>query len=122
MQAKILLAENLIQHRDSSRLDGLADDLLLLGELAMARGQPAQAVRFFSVAAHWRPAPTSWSHDLATTLCVVDRLTTPFRQAEFEHKVATVRAKLGEAEFSAIWAAGEAMPLEQTIAYAIEGG
>jgi tetratricopeptide (TPR) repeat protein len=117
-QAAELLAENMIQYRDTVLLAGLADDLLLLGELAMARGLLTNAARLFSVAAHWWPAPVSWSSELTSTLRVVDKLTAPLRQAELEHQVAAVRAQLGEAEFAANWDIARAMPLKQVIAEA----
>jgi hypothetical protein len=44
---------------------------------------------------------------------------TPVDRTVFDRYAATIRAQLNEAHFSAAWAEGEAMTLEQAIAYAL---
>ena len=44
----------------------------------------------------------------------------PATQAGYQHIVEAVRTQLGEGEFRAAWAEGQAMTLEQAIAYALE--
>ena len=39
--------------------------------------------------------------------------------AHFERTLATVLAQVGEAFFVTLWAEGQALPLEQTLAYAL---
>ena len=41
-------------------------------------------------------------------------------RADYERRVAAVRARLGEAAFATVWAEGRAMPVEQAIAFALE--
>jgi hypothetical protein len=43
----------------------------------------------------------------------------PIWRAEHERSLAAVRAQLGEAEMARLWAEGEAMTLEQAVAYAL---
>ena len=40
-------------------------------------------------------------------------------QPEYERQVAILQAQLGETDFSAMWAEGQAMTLEQVIEYAL---
>jgi hypothetical protein len=44
----------------------------------------------------------------------------PIDQRAHDRHVRMARADLGEAEFATAWAEGQAMPLEQTIAHALE--
>ena len=44
----------------------------------------------------------------------------PNQRADFERIVSAVRAQLGEEEFAAAWAEGQATPVEQIIAEALE--
>jgi hypothetical protein len=39
---------------------------------------------------------------------------------ECSRSIATVRAQLGDAAFAAAWAEGQALPLEQAVAYALD--
>ena len=45
----------------------------------------------------------------------------PIARPEYERDVAAVRTRLDEASWQAAWAEGQAMTLEQAIAYALEG-
>lgn len=45
----------------------------------------------------------------------------PGIRADHEHTLSEVRAQMGEAAFAAAWAEGQAMSLEKTVAYALEG-
>jgi hypothetical protein len=40
--------------------------------------------------------------------------------ADYEHGLAAARAMLDPAQFSVLWAEGQAMDMEQAIAYALE--
>ena len=44
----------------------------------------------------------------------------PAERAEYEQVLAGLRAALGEPAFAAAWAEGEAMPLEQALAQALD--
>ena len=44
----------------------------------------------------------------------------PVRRADHDGVVAAVRVALGEAALAAAWAEGQAMTLEQAVAYALE--
>ncbi|HLK61570.1 MAG TPA: tetratricopeptide repeat protein, partial [Chthonomonadaceae bacterium] len=45
----------------------------------------------------------------------------PYAQQKHETRVAALRSALGEEAFAAAWAEGRAMPIEQVMAYALEG-
>ena len=45
----------------------------------------------------------------------------PGGRRELDRAVSAVRAQLAEAEFDADWAEGQAMPLEQAVAEALQG-
>jgi hypothetical protein len=42
-------------------------------------------------------------------------------QPEYERRRASLQAELGEVRFAAIWAEGQALTLDQAVAYALEG-
>jgi hypothetical protein len=44
----------------------------------------------------------------------------PEEHAEYERHLATVSAALGEVAFTAAWAEGSALPLDDAIAYALQ--
>ena len=73
-------------------------------KLALAAGQPERAARLLGAAEALR-----------------DQLSVPIpfiEQADHNQAVTQARERLGEAVFTAIWAEGQAMTLEQSIAYA----
>ncbi len=77
-----------------------------LAELAMAQGQRERAARLFGCAEAARKA-------------VHNRLL-PRERAEYDSKIAAAGAYLDEPAFATAWAEGEAMSLEQAIAYALK--
>jgi predicted ATPase/DNA-binding SARP family transcriptional activator len=82
----------------ASCLDGLA-------KVAAKEGQPARAARVFGAAAGLRGS-------LDVCLPLPDA-------AAWERAIAAVRAALGEEAFTAAWEAGQAMPLQDAIAFAL---
>jgi len=77
-----------------------------LARVAHARARPARAARLLAaVPALWAGSYASWW---------------PNERDDFERVVSATRAQLDEAEFAAAWAEGQAMPLEQIIAEALQ--
>jgi hypothetical protein len=72
-----------------------------IGNIATARGQAKQAVVIFGALERW----FGW----------VKNVTSPAERAEYEQSLTTLRSALGEDAFSATWAEGQALTLEQTI-------
>jgi predicted ATPase/class 3 adenylate cyclase len=84
----------------------------LLGRYAAlraARGDPRRAARLYGAAS---TAPRGDASDPSFFLFA--------RSAGAEEDVAAVRLALGEGDFAAAWAVGQAMTLEQAVAYALE--
>jgi tetratricopeptide (TPR) repeat protein len=77
-----------------------------LARLYGANGQPERAVRLLGAAEAVRQA----------NACQVEPHT---RQLE-ERALTEARSALGEAEFAAAWAEGQAMPLQQAVRYALD--
>ncbi|HMA38318.1 MAG TPA: tetratricopeptide repeat protein [Chloroflexia bacterium] len=75
-----------------------------LGEVAAGQGQPARAVRLLSAA--------------RAGLAALNQHLTPKDQAPLDQALALGRAALDPPAFAAAWAAGQALTLEQAIAYA----
>jgi tetratricopeptide (TPR) repeat protein len=83
-----------------------ADGLEGLAAVAEARGQPQRAARLLGAAE-----------------AVRDRVDTLFHRVtrdEYDRRVTTIRAALGQAAFAVAWAQGGVMTLEQSVAYALE--
>jgi predicted ATPase len=124
-------------YRDKAALSGLANILHILGALVHAQGDAAQASALVResltlqqyifpaydilLAVAWLAAgerqPTR-----AARLLGVSASMPGFgaAQAAYDHLVKAVRAQLDEASFAAAWAAGQALTLEQAIAYELE--
>src|SRR5262249_19988974 len=85
---------------------GVAEALEKLAGLDAAAGRPARALRLAGAAAPLRGA--------------FGRRRWPLDQAQLERWVQTARAALGEPAAAAAWAAGQAMSLDQAVAYALE--
>jgi tetratricopeptide (TPR) repeat protein len=77
-----------------------------LARVAAAHGQAERAARLFGATAAWRSTPAL--------------LRMSFDPAGYDHLVSTARAALGEEAFAAAWAAGQAMPLEEAVRYALQ--
>jgi hypothetical protein len=77
-----------------------------MARVALARGRPARAARLLGAV----PALVAASKSPKW----------PNKRAAFDRIVSATRAQLGEAEFAAAWAEGQAMPVEAVIAEALE--
>ncbi len=76
-----------------------------LAAVAMVRREPARAARLFGAAAALREA--------------VGLPREPIDQRPYERHVAEVRTALSEAQFTAAWAEGRTMTLEDAVAEAL---
>jgi predicted ATPase len=86
----------------------LADIFVSLAIIAEERRQFERAVRLFGA--------------MEALYEALGRRLLPTLRADYDASVATVRNQLGEVTFSAAWAEGRAMSLEQVIAEALTGG
>ena len=86
----------------------LADGLEWLAAVNGATGGAARAARLFGAAATFR-------HETGEVRYPPDR-------AAFERDLSRVRAQLADAAFATAFAEGQAMPLNEAVAYALEGG
>jgi hypothetical protein len=87
---------------------GLLDSFETFAVIAASTREDERAARLFGVAEALR----RW----------IGVAPVPKDRAYSEPRIATVRGRLGEGAFAAAWAAGEAMPLDEAIAYALERG
>jgi hypothetical protein len=79
--------------------------LVWLASVAAGRGQPERAARLCGAAkAHLAASASFWD---------------AFERSYYERTVALARAGLGEAAFALVQAEGQAMTLEQAVAYAL---
>jgi len=100
------LGESLEVRREIGDKSGSAWCLERLAEVALAQGQAEKAVRLFAAGAALRASISS----------VID----PVDQPEVESKLSSLRAEIGEERFAATWDEGQALALEQAVAYALE--
>ncbi len=100
-----LCAESLALFREVGDRHGVAWVLSNLAIVAQSRGAWDAAARLFGVVDALRTALGSSSLSLS-----------PAERSTYEAAVAATRASLGDEAFSAVWAAGRALPLEQAIA------
>ncbi|GHO84950.1 protein kinase domain-containing protein [Dictyobacter formicarum] len=101
-RARALHEESLEAARHMATPQILAFSLEGLAEVVVSQGNPAWAVRLWGVAESLRetrgtPLPAAWRPD-------------------YERSIANVRAALSEQMFSALWATGRTLPLEQVLA------
>jgi predicted ATPase len=96
----------IVAHENGSR-GVIAHVLHQLGTLAQAQNQINRAVRLFSHAAALRTITGGLGSHTTTT---------PAEQAQ---AIAAARATLGEETFTVLWAEGQAMSLDQAIAFAL---
>jgi hypothetical protein len=90
---------------DLSNTNDIADCLVGLAGVASAWGQAARAVRL-----------------CGATEALLERIGVVLERAErtaHDRTIAAARSQLDAATFAALWAEGRAMPLEQTITYAL---
>ena len=81
--------------------------LAALGSAAALSGDAERAVRLWGAAERQRQS--------------IGCRPAPAARATYERAMAVARAQFDEATFAAAWAEGQAMTLEQAIAYALEG-
>ena len=105
-RAAALLQESLALRRQAGHKRGIARCLEGLAGVGGARGQAGRAARLYGAAAALREA-------IGVPLPPADR-------AVHDRGLAAARAGLGEAAFAIAWAAGQALPLEQAVADALE--
>jgi tetratricopeptide (TPR) repeat protein len=105
--ARSLFEQGLNLRREIGDVRGIAECLEGFAELACPSGEMERAVRLFGAADPLRkaaggpPLPNEWP-------------------ADHESAIATARSQLGEEAFTAAWAHGTAMSLEQAIGVALE--
>jgi predicted ATPase len=105
-QTHAFLVESLrLQHQVGNK-QGIAECLAGLAGWATAVQQLERAARLFSAT--------------AALLTAAGVPLAPADQAEYARDLATARAQLDEAVWAVAWTEGQAMPLEQAIAYALE--
>jgi predicted ATPase/transcriptional regulator with XRE-family HTH domain len=144
-QAKTFLEEALAVNRHLGRKHSSAIVLLNLGDVARYQGDypHASACLAESLALFWGQgdkecvaatlegiagvAAAQGQVERAARLCgsadalrqAINAPLSPADRAHFERTLATVSAQVGEAVLAALWAEGQALPLEQTVAYAL---
>ena len=111
IRATALLSESLTLFQQIDHYEGQALCLVGLAALFAAREQPEQAACLCGAADVIAPVLRPWLIG-ASSLRLIDH-------AEYDNIVADIRAQLDDATFAAAWAAGQAMSLEQAIAYAL---
>jgi hypothetical protein len=104
-KATALFNESLEMFREQGNKKGVAECLVGLAGVMGTCGQARWSATLLGAAEATREA-------LGVTLW-------PANQIEHDRNVAAVRARLDEATFTAAWAEGRAMTMEQAIAYAL---
>jgi predicted ATPase/transcriptional regulator with XRE-family HTH domain len=104
-QAQALLEESLALVQELDNRVGIAAVLDGFAALALSKGDPARAARLWGAAENIRAAASE-------VFSLVEL-------ALYKRIVAGAHDQLGEARFTAAWAEGQAMPLEQAIADAL---
>lgn len=105
-QAAALFYESLAMFRKLGHQRGIAECLAGLAGLAANQGQPQRGGRLLGAA--------------AAMLSALGGAWWPADRVEYERHLAAIRAALTEEAFAVVWAAGQAMTLEQAIAYVSE--
>ena len=103
----MLYEESLALRRELADKRGIAESLEELAGVAGAQGQAERAARLYGAAEALREA-------IGAPIVPVDR-------ARYERAVAAARTQLDAAAWTRLRAEGRAMPLEEAIAYALEG-
>jgi tetratricopeptide (TPR) repeat protein len=104
-QAAAWFRESLLLWSDLRDMVGVADGLGGLAGIIGIQGQPEQAARLLGAAKVLRD--TSGTHIM------------PYEQGDYARTVAHAHAHLNDTTFTKAWAEGQAMSLEQAIAYAL---
>lgn len=106
-EAKSMLQQSLKLRWDCQDYDGIASNLERLAEVAIAQGSLERAARLWGSAEALREGIKSF-------LPTVER-------TRYEGSLAEARATLGESAWALAYFAGRAMPIEQMIAFALDG-
>jgi hypothetical protein len=106
-QAATLFRESLALQHASGTKRGVEECLEGLAVVAQEEQQPVRAAQLFGSAMALREA--------------IHSLLLPVKRDDHECHVAAARAALGEEAFAAAWAAGQAMSLEDAVAFALGG-
>jgi hypothetical protein len=146
-RATALVEESLALFREAEEQVGIAEALHTLGSRALRQDADARAAALFeeSLALYcelgdrhgiaycldgWSAVAGAQGHaerasrlgGAAEALRAAMRMPVSNRErTDLEHSIAALRAQLGEKVFAATWAAGRPMPIEQAVAYALEG-
>lgn len=105
-RAVALLKEGMSIFRELRIAEGVVISLAGIAVAACASGQVERAGRLFGATSHLLEA-------IGASIPYADR-------AEYDRRLGAARTLLGERAFAAVWSEGEAMPMEQAIAYALE--
>ncbi len=105
-RAAACFAEGLVLSREVGSPYTIARNLAGMAGVAAAQGYPERSARLFGAA-------EALFDTVGIVVGAVDR-------AEYDRNLATIRAQLDDATFAAAWAAGQALPLEQAIAEALQ--
>ena len=105
--ARARLTEALSVLRDAGYVWGVPSYLGVLAQVTAVQGHPERAARLWGAAA-------------AQGQALVGRPLRTDRGVELDQAASALRAQLGDAAFDAAWAEGQAMTLEQAVAYALE--
>jgi tetratricopeptide (TPR) repeat protein len=105
-RAMAWLGESLEIRREIGDQSGSAWCLERLAEVAQAQGLTEKAVCLFGAGAALRAS-------IHSVIDAADR-------SEYESKISSLRAELGEVRFTAAWDEGHALTVEQAVAYALE--
>ena len=92
--------------QDRGHRAAVAHQLECFGLIALAREQPARAVKLFSAAEALREVSNS--------------IRTPDEQKEFEDAKSKLQSGMDEDEFNKVWEEGRSMTMEQAIEFALE--
>jgi predicted ATPase/DNA-binding SARP family transcriptional activator/Tfp pilus assembly protein PilF len=144
-QARCSYEESRILYRETAHKPDVARSLHSLGYVAHHQGDHDQAEHYFreSLAIFWEldskrgiaeclagmAAIRGRTQEAARLLAAAETLLKscggwwwPADQVEYEHNLAALQAALTKTEFAAAWTEGQAMTLEQAIAYALNTG
>jgi predicted ATPase/class 3 adenylate cyclase len=100
--------ESLAIFRELGNQSGVIYNMESLAMLPGAQQEPERVARLFGAAATLRDAISA------------DDFSSPDARADYERRVSTIRAALGEEAFAAAWEAGRAMSLEEAVRVALE--
>lgn len=104
-RANALLHKGLALQQQQGLRPSIAESLERFALLAAGQGQPGRAARLLGAAQALRAA--------------IDGPLPPVARPDYDRTIATIRAQLNETTFATVWAAGQALSLEQAIEEAL---